>query len=328
MTRVNSHLKKTSACIHTGLSPSIVRSFETFASCQGAWEGCPHSLCQPPTLHAEAGVLTVLLAWMDLREMTPFPPPSPRMWEGHFWIHAHQEATVECGMWARMWATMETREGETSPPCPWSPRWPLPISVCFSALVLQGVSWLLSWFWWHHLPGWLIMCSCTRGGLPSAKPLLGFLCPLLTGVPFCPDACTQRPSALAAWMSWLLFAHGPTSFTRPSTLSGATDGASSVLLHCLTGKPSPFHWAPFVSKNVETRASPSVIDKTTTEITWHSDSKKHERKHYREPETRIPIYLCSNGLNRVCYWFFKIHTLMVQKKFVLYVLIWKQLFSF
>ena len=162
------------------------------------------------------------------------------------------------------------------------------------------------------------------------------LCPAPPGFPVStPDWCALLPwclntasiysyclDELVALCTWPRFLHSVLHALR------ATVWASSVLLHCLTGKPSPFYWAPFVSKNVETWASPSVIDKTTTEITWHSDSKKHEREDDWEPETRIPIYLCSNGLNRVCYWFFKIHTLVVQKKFVLYVLIWKQLFSF
>ena len=162
------------------------------------------------------------------------------------------------------------------------------------------------------------------------------LCPAPPGFPVStPDWCALLPwclntapiysyclDELVALCTWPRFLHSVLHALR------ATVWASSVLLHCLTGKPSPFYWAPFVSKNVETWTSPSVIDKTTTEITWHSDSKKHEREDDWEPETRIPIYLCSNGLNRVCYWFFKIHTLVVQKKFVLYVLIWKQLFSF
>lgn len=72
---------------------------------------------------------------------------------------------------------------------------------------------------------------------------------------------------------------------------------------------------------------PSWIEKTT-EIACYSDSKKHSSEHYWEPRTCIPIYLRSTGLNVICYWFLKIHILVVQKKLVLYVLIWKQLFSF
>lgn len=145
---------------------------------------------------------------MDLREMTPFPPSSPRMWEGHF-----------SGMWyvgMHVGNHRDAGRGDLSLKTSLAPP-----NMC--VLFNRGASrcsWLLSWFWWHHLPGWLTTCSCTRRGLPSAQPLLGFLCPLLTGVPFCPDASTQRPSTLTAWMSWLLFAHGPAPFTRSSTHSG------------------------------------------------------------------------------------------------------------
>ena len=49
MTRLNSHFKKTSASKHTGLSPSIVRSFETFAlpAARGLGKAAPPPYVSP-----------------------------------------------------------------------------------------------------------------------------------------------------------------------------------------------------------------------------------------------------------------------------------------